>query len=243
MLMNLWRGLWTTPLVRIELSFHILCNQICGQEADMADYPYTQVAGKMRDFMRRIRETGVPAKVTQQWLSTLGYKSTNDRTLIGVLKGIGLIDSSGSPTDRWRQYRGADSGRVLADGIRLAYKDLFSLYPDACSRSVQELQDFFGSKTSAGQRVVQLTVQTFKGLCEMADMSGSAVGGDAEDDLGATPAATPTVARPVRVGPSSAPPMTVNINVQLTLPETTDENLYDRFFAAFRKYLVDRPSD
>jgi len=37
--------------------------------------------------------------------------------------------------------------------------------------------------------------------------------------------------------------MTVNINVQLTLPETTDENLYDRFFAAFRKHLVDRPSE
>lgn len=202
----------------------------------MADYAYTQVAGKMREFMRRIRETGIPTKVTQEWLTTLGYKSTNDRTLIPVLKMIGLVDSTGIPTERWRQYRGADHAAVLASGIRLGYQDLFAMYEDACSRGASDLQHFFGTKTSAGQRVVQLMVQTFKALCELGDFSSEA-----------TPQADVIreqvlvgAGGPRRVVTPASPAMTVNINVQLTLPETSDELLYDRFFAAFRKHLVDR---
>jgi hypothetical protein len=33
--------------------------------------------------------------------------------------------------------------------------------------------------------------------------------------------------------------VTININVQLTLPETKDEKVFDAFFSAMRRHLID----
>ena len=33
--------------------------------------------------------------------------------------------------------------------------------------------------------------------------------------------------------------VTINVNVQLTIPETTDEKVFGAFFAAMRKHLID----
>jgi len=57
----------------------------------MPEYAYTTVTGKIKPLLEKIRTVGVPPKVTEAWLKSLGFKSTNDRTLIGVLKFIGVI--------------------------------------------------------------------------------------------------------------------------------------------------------
>jgi hypothetical protein len=154
-----------------------------------------------------------------------------------VLKFIGFTDSSGGPTERWKQFRGQDHGAVLAEALQLGYFDLFSTYPDACARTSPELQNFFSTKTSAGQRAVQYTVQTFKALCEQADFSSSPSSLHLElptrqtkDDVTA-----PEPSRPI---PHASPGLAVNINIQLTIPESSDEGVYDRFFAAFKKHLL-----
>src|SRR5688572_18195737 len=75
----------------------------------MADFPYTTVPGKIGTLFAKIREVGVPQKVTQQWLKSVGFKSSNDASLVGVLKYIGFIDGSAVPTLKWTQYRGDNS--------------------------------------------------------------------------------------------------------------------------------------
>jgi hypothetical protein len=70
------------------------------QELLMADFTYTTVPGKIKQLLTKIREVGVPQKVTVQWLKTVGFKSSNDTSLIGVLKFIGFIDASGVPTPK-----------------------------------------------------------------------------------------------------------------------------------------------
>src|SRR5689334_16845880 len=60
----------------------------------------------------------------------------------------------------------------MASAIQSGYSDLFHTYSDACRRSDQELRDFFSTKTSAGAKVVGLTVTTFKNLCTLADFTG-----------------------------------------------------------------------
>jgi Family of unknown function (DUF5343) len=61
----------------------------------MADYAYTTVTGKIKPLLDKIRTVGVPSKVGTPWLKTIGFTSSNDTSLIGVLKFIGLTDQSG----------------------------------------------------------------------------------------------------------------------------------------------------
>lgn len=39
----------------------------------MADFIYTTVPGKIKELLQKIREVGVPPKVTVQWLKTVGF--------------------------------------------------------------------------------------------------------------------------------------------------------------------------
>ena len=132
----------------------------------MADFAYTTVPGKIKALLAKIREVGVPQKVTIQWLKTVGFKSSNDASLIGVLKFVGLTDSSGIPTSRWTQYRGSNHRQVLGEAIRQGYADLFAVYPDANQRSQGDLDHVFSTSTSGGKQVIAKTVSTFKALAE-----------------------------------------------------------------------------
>lgn len=141
----------------------------------MAEYSYTVVPGKLKDFLGKLRSVGMPSKVTTKWMESIGYKSSNDRSMLAVLQQILFIDSSSSPTERWTTYRGANYRHVLADGIVNGYSDLFSTYPDAYARSNEELESYFSTRSTAGKQVISKTVSTFKALCELADFSSATI--------------------------------------------------------------------
>lgn len=120
----------------------------------MADFPYTTVPGKIKPLLSKIRDVGVPAKVTVQWLKTVGFTSSNDASLVGILRYIGFTDASGVPTARWSQYRGADYKAVLGEALRQGYADLFAVYPDANQRTQGELDHVFSTSSSGGKQVL-----------------------------------------------------------------------------------------
>ena len=70
----------------------------------MAEYVYTTVPGKLKALFTKLREVGVPQKATSQWLKSIGFMSSNDASLLGVLKFVGLVDASGIPTPKWSSY-------------------------------------------------------------------------------------------------------------------------------------------
>jgi hypothetical protein len=128
----------------------------------MADYPYTTVPGKIKPLLSKIREVGVPSKANMQWLKSIGFKSSNDASLLTVLRFIGLVDTSGTPTDAWKNYRGAKHGQVLASAIRQGYSDLFAVYPDANARNTSEIEHVISTTSSAGKQAIAKTVRTFQ---------------------------------------------------------------------------------
>ena len=202
----------------------------------MATFAYTTVTGKLGQLLTKIKEAGVPPKATYDWLKSIGYSSSNDRTMLAVLRQIGFIDADGAPSKRWKAFRGKDGPQVLADAIRTGYAELFATYPDAETRSTADLDAFFKTHTDAGQQAIDKTIATFKALANAADFSVAA-GAAPTADGGATPEvqgptiqSSPAVERPQGV--------TVNINVQLVLPESTDEDVYRKFFAAMREHLI-----
>src|SRR5690554_659933 len=99
-------------------------------EGTMADIVYTTVPGKIKPLLTKIKGVGIPPKVTRPWLKSIGFTSSNDPSLIGVLKLVGFIDERSVPTPDWQRFRGPKSAQVLAQGIRAGYSELYGVYPD-----------------------------------------------------------------------------------------------------------------
>ncbi len=55
---------------------------------------YVTVPKNLVLFLQKMRSAGVPQRVTFEFLKTLGLKSSNDRSIITVLKAIGFLDAS-----------------------------------------------------------------------------------------------------------------------------------------------------
>jgi hypothetical protein len=197
----------------------------------MAKVPYTPSPQNVKDFFKAIQGLGTPSKVNNTYLPTIGFKSSNDRYLIGLCKFLGFIDSAGSPTARWNGFRNkAEAPKVMADAIKSAYADLYSTYPDAEKRDDETIRNYFASTSGVANSVAQLMVRTFKNLCEFADFEAVAIA-----ELVTTPKVPPIKqAAEITTG---ARPITVNINIQLQLPATEDATIYDSLFSALKKHL------
>jgi len=83
-------------------------------------YPYTPVTGKLKTLLQKMRTTGIPPKLSVAHLKTLGFTSSNDPSMINVLRFIGLIDGSTIPTPLWSEYRGQKHREVLGNPKLLA---------------------------------------------------------------------------------------------------------------------------
>jgi Family of unknown function (DUF5343) len=202
---------------------------------------YTTVTGKIKQLLAKLRTAGVPPKVTGAWLKTIGFKSSNDVTLAGVLKFIGFTDGSNIPTPIWVAYRGANYRAVLGQAIRNGYADLFAVYPDANTRSVTDLQHVFSTSSSAGQQVVAKTVATFKALVDEADFTAAA--SPTQTTMTSGPLHTPATAGaipPLPQTPQVQDGPEVHIDIQIHIsPESTADQI-EKIFESMAKHLYGR---
>ncbi len=212
----------------------------------MAEFPYTPKPSSLANFLATIQTVGRPEKVTIKYIESLGFTSSNDRYVRGILKSLGFLDSSGVPTERWQIYRNKQRATTeLATAIHETYSELFSVYPDAHRKDDEALRNFFTSKTSVGERTVYYMVSTFKTLCELADFSpvsqsSPAIQQDASLAITAHPLPEKTTEAIIAEAAVASQGITVNVNIQLTLPETKDSSIYDKIFESLKKHLLSR---
>jgi len=209
----------------------------------MADFPYITVSGKrLKDFLAKIQVLGVPTtEVKPTWLSTIGFKGGNEYTLLRVLKFIGFIDASGKPTSRWTAYKNkTEAPKILTQAIHESYSKLFELYQEAHKASDANLMDFF-SNTGKADPTVKKMVLTFKTLCELADFEAA----EKEPSPKQAEAAPTEEELKQQLEPAYrglGEGVTININIQLTLPETKDPEVYRSFFQALKNNLLNTES-
>jgi len=92
---------------------------------------YLTTTKNFEKIMNSILNARAPERFTTKFLEDLGFKSSNDRLIIGVLKSIGLIVDNSIPTQRYYEFLDqTQSKRVIAKGIQEAYEDLFALRVD-----------------------------------------------------------------------------------------------------------------
>jgi len=181
---------------------------------------------------------GIPPKATVQWLKTIGFKSSNDASLLGILKAIGLVDTSGVPMSVWSNYRGVHHKKVLGEAIRTGYAELFAVYPDAWQRDNTDLEHVFSTRSTAGKQVVSKTVATFKALCECAEF------GAAENQpspvVHTGPIHAPvsnSSAQSVHSVARNGPNPSVHIDIQIHISPEASTDQIDQIFKSMAKHL------
>lgn len=190
-------------------------------------------------ILTAIQNAKAPERFTQAFLEALGFKSTSDRLMIGVLKALGFLDDTGRPTQRYFDYLDqTQSERVLADAIREAYADLFSINVNAERMTKTEFINKAKtlSQGTIGDSVLDKMALTFSTLVGLADFSGPPSVRTQEK-----PAPEVTTSSPTPIShPQHRQAVTPSLvyNLQIHLPETRDPAVYDALFKSLKEHLL-----
>lgn len=204
----------------------------------MTEYAYTKVSGKLKDFLGKVRSLGVPTNVSIKWLESIGYTSSNDRSILSVIRQIYFLDDANRPTEKWSRYRGGDYKKVLAEGIREGYLELFAIYPDAYNRTDEDLENYFRTKTTEEKQVISAIVRTFKALCELADFSSEAkLVSSSEGNVSVPPAPirTPVEQPGNKEYPNFTPKLHIDIQIHISPDATSDQ--IEQIFASMATHI------
>jgi len=190
-------------------------------------------------ILNAIKTAQAPEKFTTRFLASLEYKSAADRLIIGVLKGLKFIDEASAPTESYFRFLDqSESGRVLAEGIREAYDDLFRVNIKANELSLADVKNKFRTLTQ-GQKsdtVLDDMAQTFVALCALADWTtppASAIQATVEEKP--QDSVTPAIAT---AQVQSLPVGQLCYNIQIILPATRDTAVYDALFKSLKEHLL-----
>jgi hypothetical protein len=111
---------------------------------------YVQVYGQLPEIFQRISQGQAPNKFTTQHLKDIGFTSSNYRAIIPLLKALGFLSADGSPTPRYHEYRNsAQSKKVMAEALREAYGDLFTITATPASKDRELIEGKFKSVHNA----------------------------------------------------------------------------------------------
>lgn len=198
----------------------------------MAEFPYTPSPSNVTRFFNKIRTVAIPSKVTYNYLKSIGFKSGNDHSLIRVLKTLGFLDASSTPTEIWKNYRSEKkAGLVMAQAIKKAYSGLFETYEDANKRSDEALRDYFKANTEVGDPVVALMLRSFKILCALADFGVVPAEAPVSEPI-VTPPSKEEVTPKVKIAPS------LQLNIEIHIAADTSDDKIETIFKNMKKYLL-----
>lgn len=199
--------------------------------------------GSLTKFLGKIKTAGVPERVTFEFLKTLGFKSSNDRPIITIMRGIGFLDSNGAPTERYKSYRSNDGGRVLANALRDAYSDIFLAHTEAQDLPLEELKGIIASKSTKGEPTVLRIARTFQTLAKAADFTNDSAA-EKTDNEEIEDASETTRQDPIPKPPPPPIPAisqqqpSFHYNIEIHLPTTTDITVYNAIFKSLKENLL-----
>jgi hypothetical protein len=196
---------------------------------------YTHKPGAISDYFDAIKNAGIPERFTFKFLNDLGFEATNDRMFLSILKELGFIDSDGKPTNRYYKFLDRnESAKMIAEGIQVAYSDLFTVNTKAYELSLEEVKNklrslYAGKKTD---QVIGRIAATFISLCEIADFSLPKNISDTDETKTSI---IKTESDDVYKKPLELKALEYHINI--VLPSTKDQSVYDAIFKSLRDHL------
>jgi len=202
--------------------------------------------GLIPKILVKIEEAKRPDRFTQDFLGTkLGFPSGSARPIIPLLKRMGFLNSDGSPTNLYDQFRNTDTQRAaVAQGIQNAYAELFDRNKYAGDLPKEKLKSLVIEVTGAAHddRTVALTLLTFGKLKELADFDADANSEPVKREVGSVPATSGgenLVAEPQRVANElESVGLNLAYTVNIVLPETTNPEVFNSIFKSLKDNLL-----
>jgi len=207
---------------------------------------YTLKPNAVPAYFDAMLEAQPPERFSVKFIENLGFTSTNDRLFIGILKDLGFLNRDGGPQPRYFEFLDRSrSKRVLAQGIREAFADLFAINTRANELKVEDIKNklrtlYAGKKTDL---VIGNIAKTFRALSDYADFVTPL-----EDGAASAPEASPAEEvekdreRPSAEIRLAVPPSRLEISglqyhINIVLPDTRDQAVYDAIFKSLREHL------
>lgn len=203
--------------------------------------PYLASNKNIEALFSSVQSAKVPDRFTQEFLATtIGLKGTNDRAMIPLLRNLGFLDQSGSPTASYRQLKNRSAAKqVLADGIRSAYSPLFGANEDAHSLANEKLKGLIAQVAGTDDDMTARIAATFNALVKQADFSAKPLSRDSADDAEEESAEDmrchSDIGNPSRQFFGKGLNPQFHYNIQIHLPSNATEEVYLNIFNAIRK--------
>lgn len=201
--------------------------------------PYLVSPGSAKNALEKIRQAATPERVTQDFVMTkLGIKGGTGAALIPFFKKIGLVNSDGSPTDLYKQFRNsASGGAAIASAIKVGYKKLAEVNEYFYDLNDNELKSLIVQVTgteadSSVAKLVFSTLKTLKGFAKF-DAPAEAVEPQETVSPGLSGSRAPNSPRP-----DSAVGMNLSYTINLNLPATSDQAVFNAIFRSLREHLL-----
>lgn len=213
---------------------------------------YTLKPGSIPAYFEAMLSAEAPKRFTARFLESLEFTSSTDRLFIGILRDLGFIDQESAPTKRYYEFLDrSQSARVIAQGVREAFSDLFAINKEANTLTTEEVKNklrtlYQGAKTD---NLISRIASTFTALSEYGDFTGIQ-----PRPPEVTPPTADTPNPPADIlqtsdknlpPPPGAPQKSVGLDslqyhINIVLPESRDQAVYDAIFKSLRDHLGSR---
>jgi hypothetical protein len=200
---------------------------------------YVQVKN-VADIFNALLNAQAPDTFSQKFLYDLGYTSINDRPFITVLKALKFLDDAGVPTQRYYDYLDEEnSKKILAQGIRDAYADLFSVNQKAYEMTNDQVKSKLKSllQGKKSESVLKKMATTFTTLCSLADFTGIPKSMEKEkpSELPKPNEPTNPIIPPIKPNSNE---ISLKYSINIELPRTRDKLIYDAIFKSIKENLL-----
>jgi hypothetical protein len=220
-------------------------------------YPYTITTSGLVATLRQLRST-FPSRVTAETLKKWHIASNNESTVLAVLRFLGIIDDEGrkqaSAEAVFVEHDDARFAQKFAALVKDAYARLFTDWGDnAWTLDKPKLITFFRTEDKTSATVGDRQAKTFQALATIAgneapDRRPAANGGaprktsaKSQDANGggrsrAAKSTAPREGGTVTVPAANGGP-SFTVRIELNLPVTDDQEVYDKIFKSIRTNL------
>lgn len=202
--------------------------------------PYMTVPGTLAKILEKIKTAATPENFNHDFLSnTLGFKGGNYRTFIPWAKKIGLINSDGTPSALYKQFRNPTTSKAsLGDALKKGYSIVYAR-DENCHRLDKVglkglMMEITGESHDSG--TLNFMVSSFWNAKELAEFkdTGSFAGNDASEEVIGEQEQEDwqeeLQSKKVKLG--------LNYAINLVLPKTDDPAIYNAIFKSLKDNLL-----
>lgn len=207
--------------------------------------PYMISAGTLPKILNKICTAAVPENFNPDFLGTkLGFPGGNQRAFISWAKKCGLLNSDGTPTQIYKNFRNPDyRGLAMANALKHGYSEVYvrNEYCHELERKpfTKLISEITGSPHD--NSTVKAIVSSFFNAKDFADFDTKAETTKEKEKISSKVkvASTPTHVESEITEPSKRLKLGLNYTINLVLPKTDDPAIYDAIFKSLKDNLLD----